>query len=145
METKIDDIVNLLKEYQDVFFLLLKILERNCRGNGRDEYRTHSRRKDNKKLPYNLSHKNKSIVQKEIEGMVQACIICPIEKEEWASPMVVQPNKHDPKKITIYVDLRGLNKLTVTDPFLVPFIDEINNEVICHECYSFTHEFSGYN
>jgi hypothetical protein len=39
----------------------------------------------------------------------------------------------------------GLNKLTITDPFLTSFTDEIINEVIGHECYSFTDDFSGYN
>jgi hypothetical protein len=55
-------------------------------------------------------HKYKPIVQKDIEGILQACIIYPIEKVEWASPMVVQPKKHDPKKLRICVDLQGLNK-----------------------------------
>jgi hypothetical protein len=66
-------------------------------------------------------------------------------KIEWESPMVVQPKKHDPKKLRICVDFRGLNKLTLTDPFPTPFIDEIINEVMGHECYSFTDGFSGYN
>jgi hypothetical protein len=77
--------------------------------------------------------------------MLQEGIIYPIDKEEWASPMVVQPKKHDPKKLRICVDFRGLNKQTVTDPFPTPFADEIINEVIGHECYSFTDGFSGYN
>jgi hypothetical protein len=59
--------------------------------------------------------------------------------------MVVQPKKHDPKKLRICVDFWGLNKQTVTDPFPTPFADEIINEVIGHECYSFTDGFSGYN
>jgi hypothetical protein len=53
--------------------------------------------------------------------------------------------KHDPKKLRICVDFRGLNKLTVTDLFPTPFVDEIINEFIGHECYSFTDGFSGYN
>jgi hypothetical protein len=77
--------------------------------------------------------------------MLAAGIIYPIEKAEWESPMVVQPKKHDPKKLRICVDFRGLNKLTLTDPFPTPFVDEIINEVTGHECYSFTYGFSGYN
>jgi hypothetical protein len=61
------------------------------------------------------------------------------------SPMVVQPKKHDPKKLRIYVDFRGLNKQTMTDSFPTPSTDEITNEVIGHEFYSFTNEFSRYN
>jgi hypothetical protein len=67
--------------------------------------------------------------------MLIAGIIYLIDKSKWESPMVVQPKKHDPKKLIICVDFRGLNKLTVTDPFLTPFVDEIINEVAGHECY----------
>jgi hypothetical protein len=77
--------------------------------------------------------------------MLQEGIIYPIDKAEWASLMVVQPKKHDPKKLRICVDFWGLNKQTVTDPFPTPFADEIINEVVGHECYSFTDGFSGYN
>lgn len=77
--------------------------------------------------------------------MLAAGIIYPIDKAEWENPMVVQPKKHDPKKLRICVDFRGFNKLTVTDPFPTPFIDEIINEVAGHKCYSFTDGFSGYN
>lgn len=59
--------------------------------------------------------------------------------------MVVQPKKHDPKKIRVYVDFRWLNKVTLTNPFPTPFVDEIINEVAGHECYSFTNGFSMYN
>jgi hypothetical protein len=59
--------------------------------------------------------------------------------------MVVQPKNHDPKKLRIYVDFKGLNKLTLMDPFPIPFTNEIINEVVGHECYSFTDEFSRYN
>jgi hypothetical protein len=58
--------------------------------------------------------------------------------------MVVKPKKHDPKKLIICVDFQGLNKLTVTDPFPTPFVDEIINEVVGHECYSFIDGFSCY-
>jgi hypothetical protein len=85
-----------------------------------------------------LAHKYKPIVQKEIEAMLVVGIIYLIDKSEWEIPMVMQPKKHDPKKLRICVDFRGLNKLTVTDPFPMPFVDEIINEVAGHECYSFT-------
>jgi len=98
-----------------------------------------------KKWPYKLSHKYKLIFQKEIDGMLQACIIYLIDKEEWEIPMVVQLKKHDPKKLIICIDFRGLKKLTVTNPFPTPFTDEIINEVTGHEYYWFTDGFSGYN
>jgi hypothetical protein len=78
-------------------------------------------------------HKYKSIVEKEIEGMLQEGIIYRIKKAEWESPMVVKPKKHNPKKLIICVYFRGLDKLTVTDSFPIPFVDEMINEVYGHE------------
>ena len=44
-----------------------------------------------KKRPYKLAHKYKEIVKKEINNMLEARIIYPIDQSEWESPMVVQP------------------------------------------------------
>jgi len=95
------------------------------------------------KWPYKLVHKYKDIVKKEREDMLAAGIIYLVDQSEWASPMVVQPKKHDPKNLRICVDFRWLNRENWTDPFPTPFADEIINEVVGHECYSFTDGFSG--
>ena len=50
-----------------------------------------------------------------------------------------------PKKLRVCVDYIWLNKSTKIGPFPTPFADEILNEVVGHECYSFTDGFSGYN
>lgn len=59
--------------------------------------------------------------------------------------MVVQPRKHDPKKPRACADFIWLIKVTLIDPFWTPFTYDIINEVVGHECYSFTDGFSGYN
>ena len=94
-----------------------------------------------KKIPYKLAHKYKEIVKIEIYNILIAGIIYPVDQSEWESPMVVQPKKHDPKKLRVCVDYRWLNKATKTDPFQTPFVDEILNEVAGHECYSFMDGF----
>ena len=73
--------------------------------------------------------------------MLNAIIIYPVDQSEWAIPMEVHPNKHDPKKLHVCVEFKGLNKVTLTGPFPTPFVDEITNEV----CYSLNNGFSGYN
>ena len=98
-----------------------------------------------KKIPYKLAHKYKEIIKIEIDNMLTARIIYLVDQSEWESPMVVQPKKHDPKKLRVCVDYRWLNKATKTDPFPTPFVDEMLNEVAGHECYSFIDEFLGYN
>lgn len=56
----------------------------------------------------------------------------------------MQPKNHDPTRLRICVDFRGLNNLTITDPLPTPFANEIIN-VVGHECYYFIDGFSGYN
>jgi hypothetical protein len=77
--------------------------------------------------------------------MLAMGIIYPIDKSKWASPIVLQPKKHDPIKLSICVDFKGLNKVTIIDPFPTPLANKIINEVVGHECYSFTNQFLGYN
>ena len=98
-----------------------------------------------KKRPYKLAHKYNEIVKKEIDNMLAARSIYPIDQSKWASPMVIQPKKHDPKRLRICVNFRELNKVILTDPFPTPYVEEILNEVAGHEFYSFTDGFSGYN
>ena len=52
-----------------------------------------------KKRPYKLAHKYKEIVKKEIDNMLIARIVYPIDQSERASPMVLQPKKNDPTKL----------------------------------------------
>ena len=72
-------------------------------------------------------------------------IIYPIGQSEQESLIVVQPKKNDSTRLRIFVYFHELNKVTLTNPFLTPFTDEILNEVVGHECYSFIDGFSGYN
>ena len=50
--------------------------------------------------------------------MLTTGIIYLVDQTEWASPVVVQPKKHDPKKLRVCVDYRWLNKVTKTE--LIP-------------------------
>ena len=79
----------------------------------------------------------------EIDRMLDAGIVKPIEESEWISPMVVQDKKTG--EIHICVDLRKLNDAYVHDPFPTPFTDEVLEGVGNHEVYSFTDGFSGYH
>jgi hypothetical protein len=77
--------------------------------------------------------------------MLATYIIYPIKKLEWDSPMVIQPKKHEPKRLRICVEFKGLNKITIIDPFPTLFVDEIINEVASHKCYWFIDVFWVYN
>jgi hypothetical protein len=78
-------------------------------------------------------------VKIELDKMLEAGIIEPMEESEWISPMVVQDKKTG--EIRICVDIRKLNDACFHDPFPTPFIDEVLDNVGGHEVYSFTNKF----
>jgi hypothetical protein len=94
-----------------------------------------------KQRPYRLNPKYKEKVKIELDRMMEAGIIEPVEESEWISPMVVQDKKTG--EIRIYVDLMKLNDSCLHDPFPTPFTDEVLDNVGGHEVYSFTAGFSG--
>ncbi|MCO5587643.1 hypothetical protein L7F22_041594 [Adiantum nelumboides] len=82
-------------------------------------------------------------VKVEIDRFPQVGFITLIDNPKWLSPIVVVPKKN--KKIEIYVDYRKLDGATVLNPFPLPFLDSILDDVAGHEIYSFLDGFSGYN
>jgi hypothetical protein len=75
-------------------------------------------------------------VKVEIDRMLEAGIIEPIEESEWIGPMVVQEKKQG--EIRICVDLRKLNDACLHVPFPTLFTDEVLETSGGQEAYSFT-------
>ena len=105
-EAQTTEIVNLLKEFQDVFARYYKDLKGLVHEMGEMKIDTKPDVRPVKKRPYKLAHKYKEIVKKEIDNILATSIIYPIEQLEWASPIVVQPKKHDPTKLRILCQLQ---------------------------------------
>eukprot|EP00253_Pinus_taeda_P005407 PITA_05407 len=97
-----------------------------------------------KQRPYCHNPKYKEKVYLELDKMLAAGILEPMEESDWVSPMVIQEKKQK-DKIRICVDLRKLNNACVYDPFPAPFTDEVLDNVGGHEGYSFTYGFSRYH
>ena len=93
--------------------------------------------------PYRLNPQYKDRVKTEIDRMLDARIIEPVEESEWIIPMVVQDKKIG--EILMCVDLRKLNDACMHDPFLNPFTDEVLEGIGGQEVYSFIDGFSGYH
>jgi hypothetical protein len=74
-----------------------------------------------------LNPKYRKKVKIELDRMLEAGIIEPVEELEWIIPMVVQDNNK--RDIYIFVDLRNLNDAYLHDPFPTPFIDEVLDNV----------------
>ena len=144
-EKRTIEIVNLLKEFQDVFARDYKDLKGLVHEMGKMKIDIKPDAQPVMKGPYKLTHKYKYIVKKEIDNMLIDGIIYPIDQLEWACPNAIQLKKHNPRKLRIYVNFWELNKVTLTDLFPTPYGHKILNEVAGHEWYSFMDEFSGYN
>ena len=97
-----------------------------------------------KHRPYRMNPKYKEKVRMELDKMLAAGIIEPVEESKWVSPMVVQEKKTK-GEIRICVDLRKLNDACLHDPFPTPFTDEVLDNVGGQEVYSFTDGFLGYH
>jgi hypothetical protein len=96
-----------------------------------------------KQRPYRMNPKYKQKIKIELDRMLEARIIEPVEEFEWIIPMVVQDKKSG--EIKICVDLRKLNDACLHDSFPTPFTYEVVDNVVGHEVYSFTDGFSGYH
>ena len=71
-----------------------------------------------------MNHNYKEKVCEELDKMLAARIIEPVEESYWVSPMVVQKKKMK-GEIQIFVDLRKLNDACVHDPFPTPFTNKV--------------------
>ena len=83
------------------------------------------------------------IVKEELEKLLQAGFIKPVEITDWVSPMVLVKKKNG--KLRVCVDYRKLNSCTQKDHFPLPFITSILEEVAGHDLYTFMDGYSGYN
>lgn len=76
--------------------------------------------------------------------MLATGVIFLVDDVEWVSLIVIQ-NKKDYQEIWVCVDYMSLNNAYIHDCFLTPFNDEVLNNVVGNEAYSFTYWFFGYH
>ena len=83
------------------------------------------------------------LVKKELEKLLEAGFIRPIDYSEWISNIVpvAKPNGD----IQVYTDFRDLNKAYPKDDFPLPNIDMLVDLTVGHEMLSLMDGFSGYN
>jgi hypothetical protein len=133
----------LLREFKDVFAWSYKDLKRIPPSLA--EYRI----KLEKDVPaahqarYRMNPNYASIVKQDIDRLLEAGFIVPVEEASWLSPIVIVPKKNG--KLRICVDFRKLNAATKKDPYPLPFTDEVLDAVIGYALYTFLDGFCGYN
>ena len=92
---------------------------------------------------YRMNPNYAKAVKEDLEKLLKAGFIEPVDQATWLSPIVVIPKKNG--KLRICVDFRHLNAATKKDLYLLPFTDEVLDTIIGYATYSFIDCFSGYH
>lgn len=143
-DATVDKVTELLWEYQDFFPTIFSDLKGIIGDLGVMKITLKLDMKPVKQRPYRLNPKYKEMVCLELDNMLAASIIEPVEESDWVSPMVIQEKKQK-NEIRICIDLKKLNDACVHDPFPIPFTDEVFDNVGGQEEYSFTDGLLGYH
>ncbi len=69
-------------------------------------------------------------MKEDLNKLLDARFIYPIDTMQWLSPLVIVPKKNG--KFKICVDYRKLNTLTRKDPFPLPFLDLVLDMICTH-------------
>jgi hypothetical protein len=89
----VEKIADLLREYQDLFPTTFSEMKGIVGDLGEMKIPLKPGAKPVRQRPYRLNPKYKEKVKVEIDRMLDAGIIEPMEESEWISPMVVQDKK----------------------------------------------------
>jgi hypothetical protein len=84
-----------------------------------------------------------TIVKHDVDKLLTANFIKPIEKATWPSPIIVVLKKNE--NLRICVNFIKLNVVTKKDPYSLPFTNEVINIVVRHEVYTFLYGFFRYH
>jgi hypothetical protein len=83
------------------------------------------------------------LAREDLDKLLDARFIYPIETMQWLSPLVIVPKKDG--KLKICANYCKLNIQTKKDPFPLPSLDLVLDVVARHDLYSFMDGYSGYN
>ena len=77
----------------------------------------------------------KEIIKEELQKSLNVNFIHLISNSQWVSPLVIVPKKNG--KWRVCIDYRELNKSTLNDNFLLPFIDQVLDTLAGKKYFSF--------
>ena len=87
--------------------------------------------------------KKAAAIKAEVEKLLKVGFIYPVQLTQWVSNLMPVNKKQG--TIHICIDFHDLNEAFPKDNFPTPFIDQIVDECIGCEAFSFMDGFSGYN
>jgi hypothetical protein len=84
-----------------------------------------------------------TMVKEELDKLLEAGFIRPVETTKWVSPMILALKKNG--KLRVCINCKALNKVTKKDHYPLSFCEEILEEVAGHEMYTFRDGYRGYH
>ena len=84
----------------------------------------------------------KEAVNEEVQKLLKANFIRPVDYPEWLANIVAVPKKNG--KIRVCIDFTNLNKACPSDPYPLPNISDMVDATARHERLSFMDGYSGY-
>jgi len=81
------------------------------------------------------------MVKEELDKLLEAGFIRPVETIEWVFPVVLTLKKNG--KLRVCVNYKALNKVTKKDRYPLPFCENFLEEVGGHEMYTFGNGYRG--
>jgi hypothetical protein len=92
-------------------------------------------------IPYQYPHHHKTEIERLIQDLLK-CGVITTSRSPYAAPAVLVQKKDGSFKL--YIDYRGLNKITIKNKFHIPFIDELLDELHGDKYFSKLDLRSGY-
>jgi hypothetical protein len=133
----------LLKEFKDVFAWIYKDLKSILLKLAQHIIELNTSIPPAHEARYILNLNYAATAKHDIDELLVARFNPLIEQTTWLSPIVVVLKKNG--KLIICVDFRKFNKATKENPYPFPFYDEVLNNIIGYEAYSFLNGYFGYH
>jgi hypothetical protein len=92
---------------------------------------------------YKLNPNYVAIIKHDIDKLLATRFIQTVKEATWLSRIVVVPKKNG--KLQICVDFKKLNKATKKNPYILPFLNEVQNIIARYEAYSFLDGYFEYH
>ncbi len=136
----IEQFIEFLREFKDVFAWTYKDLKGIPSNIIQHRIELEPRVPPIHQARYRLNLNYVAIVKQDINKLLVASFIKPVEEATWLSLIVVVPKKNG--KLKICVDFKKFNATTKNDIYPLPFTYEVINIVVEHEVYTFLDGFS---
>jgi hypothetical protein len=129
----------LLKEYKDIFAWTCKDLRSIPYHLTKHQIELDTNILASHQARYWMNSNYAAIMKHDLNKLLAARFIVPMEEATWLSPIVVVPKKN--RKFRICMDIQKLNIATKKEPYPLPFMEEVLNMLARHEIYSFLDDF----